>query len=261
MKAYSKYFLMITMLVFAAACSDSEIDEEITAQDIENLASLDEATTSYLEVVSIASDILDDESLPGGRITNNCFSLEATNNANEVIAIFDGQCTGDDGKTRSGNLILSWTADANENILSYTVTFDQYTVDGYIPEGSVTVSTGTISQTGISFNVVVNDGRLTCPDGSQLSYEQDLTYELQLSETLGFTLDGSVTGTSKDGVTFIGDISSPLTAVAGCEYIVSGKLNATFNGRPPLTLDYGDGTCDNQGTLSRGSESVTIELD
>jgi len=258
MKAISKYFLVLSMLVFAAACSDSEIDEPITAEDVENLASIDEATNNYLEIVSVATDILDDESLPGGRI-NSCYSLSETQNQNEVRATFEGECEGEDGKIRSGSLLVSWTADANENILSYTVTFEQYTVDGYIPEGSVTVTTGTISQTSISFSVVVNDGQLTCPDGKQLSYEQDLTYALQF-ETFGFTLDGSVTGTNKDGVTYIGNISSPLTAVLDCEYLVSGRLNATFNGRQAVTLDYGDGTCDNLATLSRGSESLTIEL-
>jgi hypothetical protein len=45
-----------------------------------------------------------------------------------------------------------------------------------------------------------------------------------------------------------------------CDYIKSGKLRIKRSGKKDATVDYGDGTCDDKGTLSVGSWTKDITV-
>lgn len=263
MKQIFKITFCALLITGVWACSNDDpenINEPITAEDTDNIASIDEAASNYLEVVTLTNEIVSDMNDPNGRI-QQCYSVAETQNQNEVIITFEQGCTSEDGRQRSGSLLLSWSGEFFTPDYSYTLTFDGYNVDGYIPEGSITTTDWVFASNSFSFTVVVNDGLLTCPDGKQLAYEQDLSYQFSSDETIELTIDGSITGSNKDGVTYVASVQEPLTFVLDCEYVVSGSFTATFNGRPAVTVDYGDGTCDDLATVSRGNQSLTFNLD
>lgn len=255
-----KIFLVCLLAGLWACNNDSEnINDEITAEDAENVASMDEATTQYADAVTVSNEILSDMGVMNGR-TQQCHTVEETGE-NQVLVTFENACLNEDGRYRSGSMTINWIGDSSSPDFSYTVTFSEYTVDGYILDGSITVSDLIYEQSSLSFSVVVNDGNLICPDGRQLTYEQDLTYTFSYNETIDLTIEGSITGTNKDGISYIANTQDPILVVAGCDHAVSGSFSATFNGRLAVTVDYGDGTCDDQATLSRGNRSLDITLD
>lgn len=243
------------------ACSDDadNVNQDVTTEDIDNVSSIDEATITFADAVTLSNQILQDEAVINGR-TQQCFVVDGTQTENQLLVTFETECEGVDGKIRSGSFLINWTGAIVTGDFSYTVTFDGYRVNGYGVDGSITVSNFTFKENGFAFNVMVNDGVVNCPDGKQIMYEQDLDYDFTLSEITEIRITGSVTGMGKEGVSYIANIKEPLLVVAGCEHAVSGTFDATFNGRPTVTFDYGDGTCDNKAIASRGDHSITFEL-
>ncbi len=261
MNSFNKFLLAIVLTIFWACGDDSEnVDQPITQEDIDNIASMDEASSQYFETITLSNEIFDDIESTGGRI-HQCHTIEETGNDKEVKVTFEGTCTGADGKVRSGSILLNWTGEIFGADFSYGVTFMDYVVDGYQVAGTVTTSEIIYGANTFSFVVVVNDGAVVCPDSRSLTYEQDLTFTFNVEEEITFSLNGSISGTNKDGISYVATTQEPVLFTSECEFAVSGVINATFNGRAPLSLDYGDGTCNDQATLSRGSESVNITLD
>jgi hypothetical protein len=244
------------------ACSDDSenLNQEITAEDIENASTIDEASIPFMDAVTVSNEILSDEAVITGR-TLNCYAVESTPMENQLLVSFESNCTGIDGKIRSGNMLIEWTGSEETNNFSYTVVFDGYEVDGYGLAGSITVSNLTVKENGFGFNVLVNDGIVTCPDGKQIMYEQDFNYDFSFAELLELRITGSTTGAGKEGNTYTANIKKPILVVSGCDHAVSGSFDASFNGRPAVTVDYGDGTCDNKAIASRGDHSLSFELD
>ena len=243
------------------ACGDDtdNINENITTEDVANVSSVDEATITFADAVTISNQILQDEGILNGRI-QQCYVVSDTQTENQLLVTFESSCEGLDGKVRSGSFLIDWSGALASGDFSYTVTFESYEVNGYGVSGSITTSNLTLKENGFSFNVVVNDGVVNCPDGKQIMYEQDLDYNFTLNEPVEILITGSSTGTGKEGVTYIANIKEPLLIIAGCDHAVSGTFDATFNGHSLVTVDYGDGTCDNKAMVSRGEHSITFEL-
>ena len=260
----SKGKLWLCALLFAGfwACSDDSenLNEEITAEDVTNVTSIDEASATFTDAITLSNQVLTDEQVINGRI-QECYAVNDTETENQLLVSFESNCEGDDGKVRSGSFLIQWDGTLGTNDFSYTVTFDGYEVNGYGVSGSISVSNLTLKENGFGFNVVVTDGVVNCPDGKQINYEQDLDYDFSLGEVTEISITGSTAGMGKEGNSYIANIKEPLIVVSGCEHAVSGSFDATFNGRPPVTVDYGDGSCDNKAIASRGALSLTFELD
>ncbi len=52
-----------------------------------------------------------------------------------------------------------------------------------------------------------------------------------------------------DGNQYRREITQPLQKFGKCRFIVSGEVGYSDNGETFVTVDYGDGTCDNTGTF------------
>ena len=243
------------------ACSDDSenVTEEVTAQDIANASIIDEASVPFMDAVSTANGILSDEGLIVGRI-QKCYTASTTQMDNQLLVTFESTCTGEDGKVRSGSMLIEWTK-TQEILTSYTVVFDGYEEDGYGLSGMVSVSNISFKENGYGQNVLVTDGMITCPDGKQILYEQDFDYNLTIGEVLEIRITGSATGSGKEGNSYTANIKEPILVVSGCDHAVSGSFDASFNNRPPVNINYGDGSCDNKAVASRGDHSVSFDLD
>ena len=251
-------------LLFAGfwACSDDSenLNEEITPEDISNVNSIDESSSTFTDAITMSKEILSDADIVNGRI-QQCYGLSETQTENQILVSFEPECEGSDGKVRSGSFLIEWSGSIETEDFMYTLTFDGYEVDGYGIEGNITVSGLTFKENGFGFNVVINDGVVTCPDEKQINYEQDFNYDFTIGELTEIKVSGSSTGKGKEGNTYTANIKEPLVIISNCEHAVAGSFDATFNGRPLVTVDYGDGSCDNKATASRGDLSTTFELD
>ena len=63
-------------------------------------------------------------------------------------------------------------------------------------------------------------------------------------------MTGSENGTGADGKTFTCTITKPLNKKLTCKWLESGTLEIQPQDNPLITLDFGNGACDNQATAT-----------
>jgi hypothetical protein len=74
-----------------------------------------------------------------------------------------------------------------------------------------------------------------------------------------YNITGDRSGSNSQGRTWSGQTVEPLVRKSVCPWLVKGIVNLTVNGRSGV-LDYGDGTCDNQATITVNAVPKTITL-
>jgi hypothetical protein len=74
-----------------------------------------------------------------------------------------------------------------------------------------------------------------------------------------FLFTGSMSGTNLNGVAYTATIVAPLTKDA-CDWYVSGTVEIVRANMPNVTLNYGDGICDDQATITVNGVSKNITL-
>ena len=74
-------------------------------------------------------------------------------------------------------------------------------------------------------------------------------------------IDGMAEGVNRKGIPYSREITSSLWKEIGCRFITKGTVLISAEGRPDVILDYGDGTCDPEATVTVGDEDPrTINL-
>lgn len=173
-----------------------------------------------------------------------------------VIDYGDAGCTGPRGRLRQGRILINQTAPMRNAGAVRTVEFDNYRVDGVLVEADVTLTnTGVDALGNVSFSRSVQNGSLTYPNGQIATWNSAHT----MVQTAGgntilriddaFEINGSINGVNRRGDTFSMTITEPLVKTANCPWIVSGVKTFVVNDLT-RTLDYGDGACDNEATLT-----------
>jgi len=199
-----------------------------------------------------------------GADTLSCYIVTITqlSSANRfplnVVIDFGTGCTGKDGRTRKGKIIIQYTGRLLVPGNSSTTTFDGYYVNDIKVEGTHKI-TNTSTATVKSFTIAVSGARLSQPDGSYLEWNSEKTISqvdglltpIPLDDV--FNLTGHASGlVVKDNKLFQWNtaISSPLVKRFACHWIVKGTVNIQKGNAPVAVLDYGNGNCDNLATFT-----------
>tara|TARA_Y100000768_G_C23944289_1_gene666762 strand:+ start:381 stop:1235 length:855 start_codon:yes stop_codon:yes gene_type:complete len=186
---------------------------------------------------------------------------------------FGSGCTGMDGRYRTGNLTIVATGRYRTPGSSYTVTSSNYTVDGYLIQGTKTVTNTGYNSNNYLVYTIDMDGYITKPDSTVISYSSDrirkwvagINTNLYTHGVSGRTDDvywitGDASGQSSNGTSYTADITDQLVIELDCQYITSGTLEIQPNSAAVRTIDWGNGNCDNQATVSVNGYTATISL-
>jgi hypothetical protein len=151
---------------------------------------------------------------------------------------------------------------------SRTVTFDNYSVDDYKIEGTkVLTNTGKNDNGNVVFTEVLTGGKVTNPDGKELSRE----FERQREWVAGiatprlrfddeYLVTGTASGIDRKGRSYTRTIIEALQIKMNCRWIVAGTIAIQADELPEAILDYGDGECDRKATITVGEETREIVL-
>lgn len=74
------------------------------------------------------------------------------------------------------------------------------------------------------------------------------------------SIDGSSSGKNREGRAFTTSITSSLIKKSNCKYITSGTLELTPEGFKTRTVDFGNGTCDDDATYTVNGSTVSFKL-
>ncbi len=279
----TKNYLYILSIIVAGAilfqscekeASDLTDDEIAIAED----DALAENLFDDIFDVALAAELLVDGQIYNGTLKSSVVSDSCPNVTVDhpdstywpkIITIDYGDgCTGFYEQTRSGKIIIQVTGRYRAEGTSRTITLENYYINGIHIEGTKTVTNDGENENGnICYSVELTGGRITTPDSIVITRESVRTREwVGGSDTWWniwddvYFITGQTTGTNFRGVTYSRTIVTPLEWAVTCRFIKSGSIDIVVSENDPITLDFGNGECDNEAIVSRNGETKTILL-
>ncbi len=177
-------------------------------------------------------------------------------------------CPGTDLVNRRGKIIATITGQTADSSNVLTINFDNFFVNDNQVTGTRTMANRGHNQAGHkNWDVTVTNGSvILANNGGTITYEASHNNELIAGGgTLAFgddvySITGSSSGTTLAGKTYSAVITTPVISNMTCAYFVSGVVELTPADGVVRTLNYGNGDCDNQATLTVGGVSFSILL-
>ena len=190
---------------------------------------------------------------------------------NRVITVdFGTGCTGHNGHTRSGQIIIAYNGnDYFAAGFQRTITFNNYYIDQRHVEGTRIITNNGLNGSGnLNWTINAQNMRITRPNGIFHTWNSLRNREMTSGGSTStdplddvFSVTGNSTGTNSHGDSCSATITNALIKQGSCHYrFVSGTVEITRTNRPALTLDYGNGTCDNLATITRNGVTRTIRI-
>jgi len=178
-------------------------------------------------------------------------------------------CTSEvDMISRSGKIIISVSGPMN--IANSVATF---TFTNFVTDGNKITGTHRITYKGLNAGnnwpryAILTEAKIEFPDTKFITYRAEyIRLQSEGSDTPLIQIDdvwrieGSSSGTTKEGVAWTASYPSALVKKASCKWISSGIVLITPKGDLPRTIDFGDGTCNNYATLTIGDKVTNIVL-
>lgn len=184
-----------------------------------------------------------------------------------TIDFGEENCLCHDGKYRRGQIIVTFTGRPRRPGSVVTHTFQNFYVnDNHVQGTRIQTNHGWTPEGHLHFQTV-DDGSVTfVSDGRIVSWSSDKSrYWIEGMETPRprddvFMIEGHSQLSSTTGRNAERIITTPLRRELSCRWFVSGIVEITPADGQLRILDYGDGNCDNQATLTIGDEIISITL-
>lgn len=267
-------FILMTaaglFFLFLTGCRKENTNSVI---DADTISAEDNATAEMVfdDVFALMDEAAKDQ--PGLRQSGfraSCadITVDTTVSPRVLTLDFGAGCTGNDGRTRSGKIIITFTGRYRDQGTVITHTFDNYYVNGNKVEGTKTVTNmGRNAMGNLYYKIEVKNAKITTDNGV-ISWESTREREWTNGEGTASILDdeynitGTASGTNRNGKSYaiLIDNNNPLHVKIGCRWIVSGAVNITPDGKPGRTVDYGAGECDNDATVTINGRTFDIKL-
>ncbi|MFM7022192.1 MAG: hypothetical protein ACKOXB_04380 [Flavobacteriales bacterium] len=256
------------MLTLSYSCTkDREIDyedlpEATNVESSDDNETSDEMYTHVYTVVHTEVSNVEDQAFKTGissgatpdACANITYEVDSTNKLNKYLKkmTIDYGTTGCtwDGRVRKGKIIITKQGKIATPGTITTVTLEDFYIDGYRVEGTATLENKGFTSGKYSMKYDVVGGKVTAPDNTSSTWATSRTFDFYLSNgSFKIIMSGTCSGINHKGVAYSVTTTKDLLAEFGCKYIKSGTLVIKSTGKPDITVDYGDGECDNKATV------------
>ncbi len=271
-----KQRLLASIMIFATAaiflngCKKENIDDNMNAAEDNALSEV-----SYSDVQSIA-----DEAASGSMssyktgssdgILSTCATItHDTVSDPRVLTIDFGtvNCTCNDGRLRRGKIIVTYSGPYREPGHVHTITFDNYFVNDNQILGTKTVTNQGLNDNGnLYYSIEVNGSIIRANGAGTITFVSSRVREWIEGESTPqwsddvYLVTGTASGTNSEGGSFTAEITPALRRTVACHQFVSGTATVTPANRPVRNIDFGDGTCDNEATVTVNGHDHIIQL-
>lgn len=261
------FTLVILTISSCKKNTETAVEEiETTFELSSNQAVADNLTQDAGDVMEEAAsrnNLLGGTATGGASTTNNwlapCVTITVSGNfpAKNIRIDFGTGCTSANGVFRKGAINVVLTDSLRKTGSVATVTFDNYYVNTFKKEGTITWTNNTAAGSGTrSWNRTVANGKITASNGSYWLHTSniDITQTGGVSTPLDitddvYTLAGTRTVTNPAGKSRTSTTQTPLQKKTICNNIDQGVVKVQGPNHYAL-IDFGNGTCDNQATIS-----------
>lgn len=246
--------------------NEAEIENNaLTAADFEEV---DDMTSNAMGVADAGTggriEGMDDDRMSCAVVTHDV--------ENQTITIdFGDGCTGPNGVTRSGMIIINYDGRRFVPGSSWVVSFDNFYINDRHIEGVRTVTNVSESiDSNPAFHIVLEGGKITWPDSTFATREVDRTRvwvraSNPLLDEYHILAESTTNGVNREGVNYTSLVTEDLIYKRACRgpkrgrVPVAGVKEVTIGDRS-FTIDFGDGECDTMVTVTSNGESKTIDL-
>lgn len=261
--------IWVLLLGVLGACTEDDsggglkapFDPTVVASVLEAQAEFDDAFFVSNEAVGVQ-----------GRSSDElCANIAIDSVSRNLVVDFGEGCTGPAGVMRSGKMIINYFSLSLEDGISYGLGFEDFSVNGNVLNGSINVNGfKRNADNQLFFQVEIEGGRVDLADGKSLTHSSIRTFTWVAGEGNDggnlFEFTGSAAGVTLDNVEYAISFSNPLVLNAECfaqgfAFASSGLLSislSTLEG--DITVDFGDGSCDNIAEWTHPDHSGTVNL-
>ena len=171
------------------------------------------------------------------------------------------------GKILKGKIVITLYARPRTDGAERKVEYDNFYVDSV---GMVGYYINTFQHGEDSSKAILTYDRMITMnfyDGSSVQHQENIQREWVSGYNTPYDLSDDeihITGTSQStgrlGTEYQRKIVSPLVKLGTCRILVSGVVEYYIDGEVTMTLDYGDGECDNLATINRNGIQKIIRV-
>lgn len=265
------FAMAIMSTLFFGSCKRDRIknNDTDTSYAIDNALS-EFAYNDALNISDEASTLNTGENLGNYKTASNCATVtHDTTTTPKTITINFGltNCLCNDGRYRKGKIEVSYTGHYKDSGMVRTITFDNYFVNNNQILGSKTIQNmGHNSSNQTYFTITINGLIIKATTGDSIIWNQNRVRTYTAGENTANKLDdvysitGSGTGTKANGISYTMTITQPLVKAISCSWIEAGEIQIQPTGGNLKTINYGNGTCDDQATVTINGATYPITL-
>ncbi len=250
--------MILLVASFAVSCSTDESEKDIiletdmlSAQEVQLVLETDQLSGAADQVLSQL--FLNNGTAGKNDLANDCYVAEYSDTGYSVTF---NNCVLNGTNNVNGSLVVTYDFDSES--ASYTVTYTDFYVNEAILNGTRTILLlGNTVENALSYTVN-SDMNLELADGTNISENGERIFGFTIGDTIediSITLSGSWSlnsGGDAYSITIIDDLQTSI----GCNYISAGQMNLDKNGLA-VTIDFGDGTCDDMSTITYPNGATT----
>lgn len=265
MKTFRLTLLALISIIFLQNCKKDKTTEEtslITGDDAKQVIITDTQTDDVLGLVDFYA--FDDTSSRTYQLPS-CVTQTIVHQGTSIVITWEfdpNGCLMPNGKTYRGTVTITRDRDPAGHVINGSATFDQLYIDDFMIDGS----TDFVREINASGNPQVThnfDLSFTFPNGDTASRSGTKTREWIAgfgTPSHGddvFSVTGQAHLVKRNGEVIDAVVINPLRREVPCRYFVSGTMEITKNGQTAV-LDFGNGNCDNEATLTLPDGTVRI---
>jgi len=268
MNTIIKKFQFSAILALFALIAINGCDQQDVAVTDELLDETAMTETVFAQLDADVEDAMPYDELSSGRFGfggfgfgfGNCMSrtVERPDDARypKVVTIsYDSACTsGLHHTVKNGTIIITITGQPSVEGSQRIVTFENFSVNGYLIEGTKTITFLSANQ----WTSVLENGKITTPDGQVITRNVAGMDTEERSDDV-FEITGWAEGQTAEGYDYRKEIIEPLVVSKDCFWITKGIIEITI-GDAVFTIDFGDGTCDDLAVKTIDGESEEFQL-
>lgn len=195
-----------------------------------------------------------------GGLGSSCatVSLDTISATHTVVIDFGtSNCMCNDGRSRRGKILASFTGRYRDAGTVISISFDNYFVNDNQIKGTKTITNQGLNQAGhLVYAIQVNGQIIKANNGGTITWSSTRQREWISGEGTPiwtddeYSITGSASGTTATGISYTIVINQPLIRKMSCRWFESGSVTLTPEGKPARTLDYGNTGCDANATVS-----------
>lgn len=267
--------LLVALTALAFLFTACKRNHNSTDSESDNTFAKDNANSEFiyndaLNIAEQASITANGNNLDNYKTTSNCATVtHDTISVPHTITIDFGSvnCLCNDGRYRRGQILISYQGAYKDSGSVHTITFNNYYVnDNHVMGSKQVTNMGHNSSGHLFYTIVVNGQIIKAVTQDTILWNQNRvrTY-LQGDSTQSklddvYSITGSGSGQKANGTHYTMTITSPIIKAMSCQWIEQGTVEIQPTGGYLRILDFGNGTCDDQATITVNGVSHPITL-